>query len=120
MKHIGRELYNIIEQKNLVKKDVAEQIGITPVYFSAIMKKRTIHADMLERICKAIGISPAYFFDDYVEIKNVIGDVNNTAIMGVASVNISQGEVDMLKAMIEEKERTIRILMHAKGFDSWQ
>ena len=120
MKHIGHELFNIIEQKKLVKKEIAEQVGITPVYFSAIMRKDSIDAELLERICKVIGVSPAYFFDDYTENRNIIGDVNNTAIMGVASVSISQGEVVLLKSMLEEKERTIKILMQAKGFESGQ
>lgn len=120
MKHIGNELFSIIEQKKLVKKELAEQIGITPVYFSAIMKKDSIDAELLEKICKAIGVSPAYFFDDYPSSKNVIGDVSNTAILGNASINISQGEVELLKSMLEDKERTIRILMQAKGFDAGQ
>lgn len=120
MKHIGHELFHIIEQKKLVKKEIAEQVGITPVYFSAIMRKESIDAELLERICRAIGVSPAYFFDDYKENNNHIGDVNATAVMGSASVNISQGEIDLLKSMLEEKERTIKILMQAKGFDSGQ
>ncbi|MBR6746489.1 MAG: helix-turn-helix transcriptional regulator [Muribaculaceae bacterium] len=120
MKHIGQELFSIIEQKRLVKKEVAERVGITPVYLSAIMRKESIDAELLERICKAIGVSPAIFFDDYKGIGNQIGDVNATAVMGVASVNISQGEIDLLKSMLEEKERTIKILMRAKGFESGQ
>jgi len=120
MKHIGHELFNIIEQKKLVKKEIAERVGITPVYFSSIMHKSSIDAELLEKICKAMGISPSYFFDDYKENINHIGDVNATAVMGTASVNISQGEVDLLKSMLEEKERTIKILMQAKGFEPGQ
>ena len=84
------------------------------------MKKDSINAELLERICKAVGVSPAYFFDDYKGEDNQIGDVNTTAIMGVESVNISQGEVDLLKSMLAEKERTIKILMEAKGFETGQ
>jgi transcriptional regulator with XRE-family HTH domain len=120
MKHVGNELFSIIEEKKLVKKELAERIGITPVYFSSIMKKDSIDAELLERICKVVGVSPAYFFDDYRGDSNHIGDVNATAVMGIASVNISQGEVDLLKSMLEEKERTIKILMQAKGFESGQ
>lgn len=120
MKHIGHELFSIIEQKKLVKKEIADKVGITPVYFSAIMRKDSIDAELLEKICKAIGITPAYFFDDFSDSKNVIGDVSNTAIGSIASVNISQGEVELLKSMLEEKERTIKILMQAKGFETGQ
>lgn len=120
MKHIGNELFSIIEHKKLVKREIAEQVGITPVYLSAIMRKDSIDAELLEKICKVIGVSPAYFFDDYKGDSYSIGDVNTTAIMGVASVNISQGEVDLLKSMLAEKERTIKILMEAKGFETGQ
>ncbi len=120
MKHIGNELFSIIEQKRLVKKAIAEQVGITPVYLSSIMKKDSIDAELLEKISKAVGVSPAYFFDDYEADSNHIGDVNASAVMGVASVNITQGEVDLLKTMLAEKERTIKILMAAKGFEPGQ
>lgn len=118
MKHIGHELLNVIEQNKLVKKEVAEQVGITPVYLSAILRKKSIHAELLERICNVIGVSPAYFFDDYTENKNIIGDSNNTTITSAPPTSPSQREVDLLKSMLEEKERTIKILMQAKGFES--
>ena len=120
MKNIGSELSKIIKGKNLIKKIVAKDAGITPVYLSAILHKESINAELLERICKAVGISPAYFFDDYVGDGYSIGDVNTTAIKGAASANISQGEIDLLKSMLAEKERTIKILMRSKGFEPGQ
>lgn len=102
MKHIGQELFKIIKQKKLVKKEIAEQVGITAIYLSVIMKKDSIDAELLERISKAVGISPAYFFDDYI-------DNNRT--------NKTQENIDLLKYILEEKERTIKILMKAKGLN---
>lgn len=120
MKHIGQELFNIIEQRRLVKKEIAERVGITPVYFSAIMRKGSIDAELLEKICNAIGVSPAYFFDDYVENESIVCDGNNAVGMRAVSAAISQREIELLKLMLEEKERTIKILMQSKGFDSGQ
>ena len=114
MKHIGHELFSIIEQKKLVKKEIAEQVGITPVYLSAIMRKDSIDAELLEKICKAVGVTPAYFFYDYKE------DTASSPTTAAPSAGITQGEVDLLKSMLAEKERTIKILMQAKGFEQGQ
>lgn len=116
MKHIGEEIHRIIEHKHLVKKIVAEKCGMTYANLANIKRKSTIDCQLLETICKAIDVSPSYFFDDYKE-NNKIGDVNTNVGIGSATVNISQGEVQMLRQMLEEKERTIQILMRAKGLE---
>lgn len=116
MKHIGEEIHRIIESKHLVKKIVAENCGMTYANLANIKKKSTIDCQLLETICKAIDVSPSYFFDDYQE-NNKVGDVNTNVGIGSATVNISQGEVQMLRQMLEEKERTIQILMRAKGLE---
>lgn len=108
MKHVGNELFSIIEKGRMVKKELAERIGITPVYFSAIMKKDSIDAELLERICKAVGISPAYFFDDYQ------GDSAYVDVESESS-KMLRLENEMLKAMLAEKERTVKILMERQG-----
>lgn len=116
MKHIGEEIHKLIEQKHLVKKEIAEKCNMTYANLCYIKKKSTIDCQLLETICKAIDVSPSYFFDDYKE-NNKIGDVNTNIGIGSATVNISQGEVQMLRQMLEEKERTIQILMRAKGLE---
>lgn len=117
MRHVGEEIYRIIEEKHLVKKDVANKIGMSYANLATIKNKSTIDCQLLENICKVIGVSPSYFFDDY-QGNNKIGDVNTNVGVGSATVNISQGEAEMLRQMIAEKERTIQILLRSKGFES--
>lgn len=111
MKHIGKELNQIIGEKRLIKKDIAEKIGITPEYFSQIMRKSSIDCELLERICKVVNISPAYFFDDYdITKQNVVGNGNIAAIN--SNVDTPAGhEIELLKRILDEKERTIQILL---------
>ena len=77
---------------------------------------KSLVADLrLDKICKAIGISASYFFDD--THGNHVSDISATTLFGNANVNITQGEVKMLKELLAEKERTIKILMAERNID---
>lgn len=117
MKHVGEEIHRIIEAKKLIKKDVAAQAHMTYANLASIKHKSSIDCQLLEDLCKVIGVNPAYFFDDNQK-NNHIGDVNTNIGIGSATVNISQGEVEMLRQMLAEKERTIQILIKSKGFSA--
>lgn len=114
MKNIGFELNRIMTERRLVRKDVAKEVGITPTYLSAIVRKKSIDCELLDKICKAIGISASYFFDDSAA-GNYVSDINATTVIGDTNITITQGEVEMLKELLAEKERTIKILMAKEG-----
>jgi len=113
MKNIGPELNRIMTERRIVRKDIAKEVGITPTYLSAIVRKNSIDCEL--KICKAIGISASYFFDD--THGNHVSDISATTLFGNANVNITQGEVKMLKELLAEKERTIKILMAERNID---
>ena len=115
MKNIGPELNRIMTERRIVRKDIAKEVGITPTYLSAIVRKNSIDCELLDKICKAIGISASYFFDD--THGNHVSDISATTLFGNANVNITQGEVKMLKELLAEKERTIKILMAERNID---
>ena len=64
MKHVGEEIHRIIEAKKLIKKDVAAQAHMTYANLASIKHKSSIDCQLLEDLCKVIGVNPAYFFDD--------------------------------------------------------
>lgn len=120
MLNIGTELKRLIEERHLIKKDVAEGLGITPTYLSAIMRKDSIDCMLLDRICKLIGVPAAHFFEEdgqfsvsNVKASTVIGNAN-------AAVSISPGEVAALRELLAEKERTIQILLSKNGTTTGQ
>lgn len=113
--NIGPELNRIMTERRIVRKDIAKEVGITPTYLSAIVRKNSIDCELLDKICKAIGISASYFFDD--THGNHVSDISATTLFGNANVNITQGEVKMLKELLAEKERTIKILMAERNID---
>ena len=117
MKQLGATLRSIIENHHLQKNTVAEKVGITPTYLSNIFNKNTIDCELLDKLSKAVGVPAAYFFDDELPVGrcNTIENIKAEAIVG-ASIQVNQNQMSALKALLEEKERTIQILMAAKGF----
>ena len=117
MKKIGPELDRIITERGVIKKNIAERLNITPTYFSRLLKAESMDCQMLENICNIIGISPAIFFNDSQSIN--IGGANATSVLGAATaqVNITEGEVNALRELLAEKERTIQILLSGQNRD---
>lgn len=113
MKHIGETLLNHIESKHLKKKEVADAAGITTNYLSTIFHKETIDADLLERLCRATGMSPMAVFEYPYSIHKEYSDITASTVVGAATVTI--GQEKSLRELLAEKERTIKILMHALG-----
>lgn len=120
MKHIGKTLKEYIESHQLVKGEVAKQVGISYNYLSTIFKQPSVDAGLLEKLCVAIGLHPSEVFDVPEEIENRYQDIWAKTLLGNAKVEINAN--DNLRALLEEKERiiaekerTIQILMGQAG-----
>lgn len=124
MKNVGYEIHRIIEEKKLIKRRVAADAGIDPTYLAQLRSRESIDAALLERLCKAIGISPGYFFDDWPCDQYSTGDINNMSNTGNATVNVGHSIADKsnsdeviatLKQLVDEKERLIKVLLNQLG-----
>lgn len=124
MKHVGSLLQKYIEDNNLVKKEVAESVGITYNYLSTIFKKDSIDCELLEKFCRALHISPLMFFElDQTSEYNYKS--NNTVFSprGKAELHIDShnGSNDALLAekerVIKTQEETINILKQMLGLN---
>lgn len=120
MKHIGSVLKEYIESHKLVKGQVAKKAGISYNYLSTIFKQESIDANLLERLCVAIGLHPSVVFDVPEEIESNYQDIWAKTVLGNAKVEINANEnlralIAEKERIIEEKERTIRILMGQAG-----
>lgn len=49
MKNIGPELNRIMTERRIVRKDIAKEVGITPTYLSAIVRKNSIDCELLDK-----------------------------------------------------------------------
>ena len=131
MKPIGPIIKKYIEDRKMVKGEVAKKVGITYNYLSTIFQKETLDAAMLERLCVATGLHPMTFFEYGKEGETVsYSDIKAKANVGNAEVNINHNSADQDRALadkeriieekerlLQEKERTIRILMRQAGME---
>ena len=63
----------ILDQKGLKSKDLAEKMGVTPQYISGIIREQDgASVSMLSNIAKNLEVPLASLFDDYVTNDNSV------------------------------------------------
>lgn len=117
MKHFGNQLDEVFRKKKVVQKDFADKIGVTEVTVTKWKSKESIDAAKLEIISKALNIPISYWFDDDCQLNQSIasGDGSAASVYGNATAGViadKDKEIEHLKVLLEEKERTIQILMN--------
>ena len=120
MLHIGNEIKKVIESNHLVKQDVAEQLGVTPTYLARMFNQSDMKCSSLDIVCKVIGLSAAHIFEQESQVN--VQNVSANSIIGnaKAELNVTPGEVATLRELLDEKERTIRILLAQIGTKTGQ
>lgn len=113
MKHLGKLIKNHIETNKLVKKVVAEKVGISPTYLSTLFNEESMDCLLFEKICHAIKLHPATGFDEPLPGSKVLSDIKAETVIGPATVTI--GETKALQDLLAEKERVIQILLATTG-----
>ena len=107
---------NIAETKCIPFKDVAEKIGITPDGLQKIIRRNSTTTETLEKIADALGVHAGIFFDGNSTSNQLINGNGNTAsIYGDATAGVladKEKEIEHLKQLLQEKERTFQILMN--------
>lgn len=121
MKHFGNQLDILFREKNIVQKKFAEKMGVTAVTVSKWKSVCSIDAETLERISLILNVPIDYWFDDAKHQKTVSANYGSAAsINGNAIISGNdKHEINHLKDLlneknliIEEKERTIQILIN--------
>ena len=104
----GKELKLKIDALGITQRSLAEQMGVTPQTVSAILTAKDIRTSSLERIAQVTNKPMSYF---YGETNNTQAVVSGNSSIAAINSNINSSEVELLKNLLEEKERTIKILM---------
>lgn len=113
MKHLGRLIKNHIETNRLVKKTVAERVGVSPTYLSTLFNQETMDCLLFEKICNVIGLPPAVAFDEPTSGAKLLSDTKAKTMIEPATATI--GEAKALQDLLAEKERMIQILLATSG-----
>lgn len=116
MKHFGSQLDELFRKKRIRQKDFADKMGVTAVTITKWKSQESIDAAKLEAISKILNIPISYWFDDDCQFNQSIvhGDGSAASIYGNATAGMiadKDKEIEHLKLLLKEKERTIQILM---------
>ena len=116
MKHFGNQLDELFKKKRIIQKDFAEKMGVTTVTVTKWKSQESIDAAKLEAISKVLNVPISYWFDLKESASSIVnGNKSAASVYGNATVTASNEkdkEIEHLKALLVEKERTIQILMN--------
>ena len=111
------KIKEIARAKRISIKNLAENVGITEQGLQKLIRDNSTKVETLEKIAHELEVPIGYFFDDTLlgtQItqtgdKNQVG--NGNIIMEHQNDTMAK-EIEHLKKILEEKERTIQILMN--------
>lgn len=105
-------MMNLLKIRDLCKKEsisirsLAQHIGMSEQNFHRCIKTNKIEASILFTIAQFFNVPISYFFHE---------DTDTSTLKNTKSTNHEpKKEIELLKELINEKERTIQILMNKK------
>jgi transcriptional regulator with XRE-family HTH domain len=112
--NIGLKVNELIEKKKVRKIELAKYLDIARNTLDDYLSEKTyMTTNTLEKVAKFFDTSIGYFFDDMQNgnITNAGSDNQVVSHGGTVAVSECEKENAYLRALLEEKERTIKILM---------
>lgn len=119
----GKNLKEMIDMLGITQRKLAELLGVTPQTISAILTAKDVRTSTIERIASVTNNPISYFFKENTEKCAVASGEGSVAVNGNNNVagNVTVGDATMLREkvfllekLLEEKERTIKILLEKK------
>lgn len=98
---------NIAKEKGLSIRSLAQTAGITEGQLHHLMKLGSTNTQTLETIARVLEVPVGIFFDDLPEDPS----------QDQTRIEELERENNHLRELLEEKERTIKILMELKNND---
>lgn len=109
----GKELKDKLAKQGIPASAIAEKIGISPQAINSTFNAADVKSGTLERIASAIGVDMSFFYP--ADNKNAVASGDNSVAAIQSTVTHDDGmlaaKVTLLEKLLEEKERTIQILM---------
>ena len=116
----GNRLKEILYEKKVSQSQIAKLLGMSQQSLNQMLSASDIKTGLVERIAKVLNVSISSLYGEDKE-QNAIATGNGIAVAGINNVagNVTMGDntavlqerVTMLEKLLEEKERTIKILM---------
>ncbi len=97
-------------------KRLAVDLGMSEQNLHRNINLNDMKASKLEKVAQIFNVPVSYFFDDEpMSLSVVNGNGSASSVHGDATISVNTSdkdkEIEHLKALLEEKERTIQILL---------
>ena len=110
----GKELKTKLSACGVSQSEIARRLDMSQQSFNQSLIVNDVKSGLLERIAAAIGVDMSFFYP--TESNNAVasGDGSVAAIQSTVTQcdsKVLQERINCLEKLLEEKERTIQILM---------
>ena len=113
----GQELKSKLIEAGKSQKDIAELLGVTAQSLSSVLSAKDVRSGTIEKIAEALGVKMSFFYPadggsiSIAGHNKISGNNNAVGNVTIGDAAILQERITMLEKLLEEKERTIKILM---------
>lgn len=116
----GQELKARIMKVGKSQKDIADYLGVTAQSLSSVLSAKDVRSGTIEKIAQVLNVPISFLYGEKDKDQNAIATGNGIAVAGnnnvagnvtIGDATVLQERVTMLEKLLEEKERTIKILM---------
>lgn len=110
----GQTLKQKLQTKNISFADLAEKLGIAAQSLNSCFKVQDVGSNRIEQIAQVLELPMSFFYPSEGNNAVASGDNSIAAIQSTVTQcdsRVLQERITMLEKLLEEKERTIQILM---------
>ena len=110
----GQTLKQKLQTKNISFADLAEKLGIAAQSLNSCFKVQDVGSNRIEQIAQVLELPMSFFYPSEGNNAIASGDNSVAAIQSTVTQcdsRVLQERITMLEKLLDEKERTIQILM---------
>ena len=110
----GKELKTKLSACGVSQSEIARRLDMSQQSFNQSLIVNDVKSGLLERIATAIGVDMTFFYPADNQNAVAAGDNSVAAIQSTVTQcdsKVMQERINCLEKLLEEKERTIQILM---------
>ncbi|MDR2057557.1 MAG: helix-turn-helix domain-containing protein [Dysgonamonadaceae bacterium] len=114
-----RNLEELVEKSKLTKQEISDKCGFSRPTLDSALRGADVKISTILSLAKFFKVPISYFFEDapngitQTGKGNVIGNSNRVMVSDCENkLEMAQKEIEHYKELLEEKERTIQILMN--------
>lgn len=115
----GQELKEKVQLANVPFNVLAERLGITAQSLNSCFKVKDVRSNTIEKIAEVLGVNMSFFYpmdgnNAFASGNDSVAVSGNNNVAGnviLTDATVLQERITLLERLLEEKERTIKILM---------